>query len=91
MYIVKRLDEIEGRASTAASAWSSKDDPSSWIGHLKTSADDIPALVAALRAVLAIETARVGPDMYDCDIDQSEGWNDAIKTIRAAIAAALDG
>lgn len=50
------LDGIDARHGHALSAWRSKDDPSTWIGHLKASADDVPALVSALRSVLDLHT-----------------------------------
>ena len=49
----------------------------------------LPTALDALEAVLEIETAHVGPDQQPYDRDHSEGWNDALSTVRHAIEAAL--
>jgi hypothetical protein len=51
---------------------------------IAASRTDVPALTAAIRAVLAIE-----PPFVDEYTDADEGWNDALTIYRTAIRAAL--
>ena len=51
----------------------------------------LPLALEALEAVLEIETAHVGPDQQPYDRDHSEGWNDALLTVRHVINEKLGG
>lgn len=74
-----------------------------WIAHYVDPADaafiaaarsDVPRLVAALRAGLAVDPRAVDPtetpDFTD-PIDYARGWNDAVARMHRALTSALTG
>ena len=89
--IQEALDAIKVRAELAEPFTLRADPAYPPYSHacILASQADVAHLLAALEKILVMDTAKVGPDMDEHDVDQCEGYNDALTNVRFLIADVL--